>query len=96
MNIIEWMQNWYTSNCDGDWEHMYGFKIYNIDNPGWSVFVDLIDTSLEKKPFSVIKYDNDENDWIICTIKDGVFKGSGGSKKLEEILLIFKNWAESK
>lgn len=95
VNMIEWMQNWYASHCDGYWEHLHGFKINNTDNPGWSVFVDIIDTSLENKPFIKIQYDNSETDWLFCNIKDGVFHGAGGSSKLEEILLIFKDWAES-
>jgi hypothetical protein len=76
-------------------QHLYGIKIDNIDNPGWSVNIDLKDTSLENKSFSTIKYDIDENDWLFCTIRNGAFNGAGGSNKLEEILLIFKDWAES-
>lgn len=26
MEIIEWLENWYSQNCDGDWEHFYGVK----------------------------------------------------------------------
>ncbi|WP_203237204.1 Imm53 family immunity protein [Streptomyces gilvosporeus] len=28
---------WYTSQCDGGWEHEYGIRIETLDNPGWSV-----------------------------------------------------------
>lgn len=35
-NIFEWLQKWYKSQCDGDWEHEYGIKIETVDNPGWS------------------------------------------------------------
>ena len=33
-NMLEWLMNWYESNCDGDWEHSYGVKIESLDNPG--------------------------------------------------------------
>ncbi|MEW9078551.1 immunity 53 family protein [Terrisporobacter glycolicus] len=94
MNLLEWLENWYNSNCDGDWEHMYGVKIETVDNPGWSINIDLIDTYLEQKEFSTVKYDKGNEDWIICIKEDGVFKGSGGPKKLNEIIFIFKSWIE--
>lgn len=95
MEIIKWIQEWYKNHCDGDWEHLYGIKIYNIDNPGWGVLIDLIDTPLEEKTFNkVANYINDDN-WIHCMVKDGVFNGGGDPNKLEEILLIFKNWVEN-
>jgi hypothetical protein len=28
---------WYTKQCNGDWEHSYGIRIDTIDNPGWSL-----------------------------------------------------------
>lgn len=46
MNMIAWLSEWYKSNCDGDWEHYYGIKIDTIDNPGWKVDIDLVDTYL--------------------------------------------------
>lgn len=49
--MLQWIQEWYKSNCDGYWEHMYGVKIDTLDNPGWIVHIDLIDTPLEQKEF---------------------------------------------
>ena len=36
VSIINWLEEWYVSNCDGDWEHTFGITINTIDNPGWS------------------------------------------------------------
>ncbi|MFE2849501.1 Imm53 family immunity protein, partial [Streptomyces scopuliridis] len=33
--LLDWLQNWYTQQCDGDWEHEWGVKIATLDNPGW-------------------------------------------------------------
>lgn len=33
MDILKWLENWYSSNCDGDWEHLYGITIRTLDNP---------------------------------------------------------------
>ncbi|MFE4018167.1 Imm53 family immunity protein [Streptomyces sp. NPDC059101] len=37
---------WFTRQCDGDWEHGFGIRIETLDNPGWSVEVDLEETGL--------------------------------------------------
>ena len=92
MNMIEWLSHWYESNCDGDWEHCYGIKIYTLDNPGWSVNIELTDTDLEFLKFDLIQKYTDENNWIHCNVVDKVFKGGGSSDKLEEILKIFSEW----
>lgn len=94
MEVIEWIQNWYHNNCDGDWEHMYGMKIYNVDNPGWAVEIELIDTKFEDKVFEKVQYDNGDEDWLLCFVKDGIFQGNGDSRKLKKILDIFRDWVE--
>jgi Immunity protein 53 len=33
-------------HCDGDWEHSSGVSIGTIDNPGWSLDVELAETNL--------------------------------------------------
>jgi len=94
MDILRWLQKWYLSNCDGYWEHMYVVTIETLDNPGWRVQIDLTETPLENMSFDRVQYDRGDGDWVICLKKDGVYQASGGPEKLEEILLIFKRWAE--
>jgi len=95
MDILCWLQNWYHSNCDGGWEHLYGVKILNTDNPGWSVTIDLEDTEMSDKLFEKVEYDNGDDDWFFCLVKNNAFKGAGDSHKLIKILEVFKNWVES-
>jgi len=96
MNILKWLEKWYKSNCNGDWEHCYNNVIIKtMDNPGWLVDINLIETILEDKTFEKIQINNNDNDWITCFIQDGKFKGRGDSEKLVKILEIFKEWAES-
>ncbi len=52
MNALEELQNWYLSECNEDWEHSYGVKIETLDNPGWSVTINLEDTYLETIEFT--------------------------------------------
>lgn len=91
--MIEWLCDWYKSNCDGDWEHSYGINIDTLDNPGWSVDIDLIDTVLEDVQFDKVQIYIDNNNWIHCSVVDQVFRGNGSIDKLEEMLKIFKEWA---
>lgn len=95
MDILKWLEKWYFSMCDGSWEHFYGVKIDTLDNPGWIVLIDIVDTPQESKDFKIVdRYIND-GDWILCRIKDGKFEGGGDPTKLTEILQIFKEWVES-
>jgi hypothetical protein len=52
MDTLQELQNWYQSHCDGDWEHSNGVRIGNLDNPGWSVMIDLVGTELAERVFS--------------------------------------------
>ena len=56
--------------------------------------IDILDTPLETKKFEQIHKDVNDNDWLVCQVKDGKFEGYGDIGKLTEILEIFKNWVE--
>ena len=45
-DVWTWLQAWYVSQCDGDWEHQNGISISTLDNPGWEVPIDLVDVDL--------------------------------------------------
>lgn len=92
--ILHRMQNWYAAMCNGDWEHTYGVAITNIDNPGWSLKVELIDSYLSNVPFAEMRIERAEDDWVICKVADGAFQAYGGTKNLTEMLTIFLDWAE--
>lgn len=93
-NLLIDIQNWYESNCNGDWEHEYGISIENADNPGWIVKIDLNETDLENKHFREVEVDNSDNDWIFCKVEDLKFVGYSDTQKLEEILQIFLEWSK--
>lgn len=92
MSTIEWLQDYFEECCNGDWERIYGIKIGTLDNPGWMVDIDLEDTAIEDCAFKKIRIERDDNNWIICRVENRVFKGRGGVKNLEEILIIFRDW----
>ncbi len=94
MDMLRWLENWYTQACDGEWEHRYGIRIDTLDNPGWSLKVDLVGTPLEEKPYEAVKVERSSNDWIHCSVKDGVFSGFGGPGSLNCLIQAFRHWAE--
>jgi hypothetical protein len=52
---LEELQRWYEAQCDGDWEHEFGATIATLDNPGWTVDIDLERTPLEGRAFTPIE-----------------------------------------
>ena len=102
MNPLNDLQKWYFSQCNGDWEHSYGIKIGNIDNPGWEVKIDLRDTELEDANFPEVSYgvgeqaESSGDDWLLCRRVENEFDGCGGPHKLNEILEVFLKWAQEK
>ena len=93
MEPLNAMQEWYAGCCDGDWEHTYGIRIETLDNPGWMVDIDLIDTPLEGRQFKPLILERSENDWLNCQVVADTFKCSGGPRNLGEILRVFHDWA---
>jgi hypothetical protein len=95
MNNLEWIQNWFAAQCDGDWEHRLGVTIESLDNPGWKVVVGLEGTVLEGVPFAPVKVERSEHDWLTCRVRDKQFEGFGGPGNLAEILDVLRSWSEN-
>lgn len=94
-NNFEWLQNWYKSQCDGDWEHEYGIDIQTVDNPGWYITINLTGTECEEHSFSRVNFEKDEINWYFCLKRNNNFEASCGSCNLNEVLQIFRNWVKS-
>ena len=100
MDLLTWLQHWYADQCDGEWEEFYGVEIRNVDNPGWVIHIDLTHTGMENKPFTEIRDDNGDDDWIFCQVRNDpsqgmIFHGAGDPNKLVKILTVFRNWVEN-
>lgn len=95
MNVFDALQNWYLTQCNGDWEHEFGIKIDTLDNPGWKVVIDLIDTPCENKIFNKINGQIDESNWLQCNVKENKFIGYGGVQNLIDIIRIFIAWKDT-
>lgn len=92
---LNWLSNWFYSQCDGDWEHCYGIKIESCLDPGWHLTICLGETELQEKFFSNVKINRSKNDWLCCFIENNIFESTCGPFNLDEVLQIFRDWAES-
>lgn len=94
--LFDWIQQWYQSQCNGDWEHDYGIDIKTVDNPGWYIKINLTGTLCELKDFESIEIENNSNDWYFCLKRENNFEASCSPTNLTKILEIFRLWVESK
>jgi hypothetical protein len=60
VNNLRKLQLWYSKQCDGSWEHHYGVSIDTLDNPGWTVVVDLTGTDLQSMQMESITEEKNE------------------------------------
>ena len=92
---LGWLQRWYAAQCDGDWEHEWGVRIATLDNPGWTVAIDLAETSLAGRPYPPADFRRSDSDWVVTKVSDMVFRAACGPLNLEEALRLFREWATS-
>jgi hypothetical protein len=86
--LLTRLQNWYKTNCNGDWEHSWGISIGTLDNPGWTIKINLTDTPLDNLQFERT-LDNGTFDWMFIKTKDKAFEAACDPTKLTEVLKIF-------
>jgi hypothetical protein len=89
-NIFNWLQEWYISQCDGEWEHDEGIKIQSSDNPGWIIEINVKDTEAEYFNVPWKLNERSENDWFGYRIENGMYSAAGDPTKLSFLLSIFK------
>jgi len=90
---LAWLMRWYLDQCDGDWEHGYGIRIGTLDNPGWSLTVDLKGTKVDGLEFPRLSnnYEHD-SDWWTCWTENNRFRAAGGPLQLTAMIDTFRTW----
>ena len=91
--VLTRLQGWYRAQCDGDWEHGYGVRLQTLDNPGWSLEIDLRGTALAEREFEDAELHRSEQDWWVCWLEQERFRAACGPRNLEEALQRFLDWA---
>ena len=95
MGTIHRLERWYKAQCNHKWEHQWGVRISTIDNPGWSVTIDLNETDKANELFKAMKIEVSDTDWLHCWKEGTKFEGRGDSNKLEVILDCFLKFVDS-
>lgn len=90
-NVLNWIEAWYKGSCNGDWEHNYGVRIDTIDNPGWSVVIDLHDTKDQEIRVEKISFEESPSNWYNYSVMNGKYKAYGSPDKLKFLLEMFRN-----
>ena len=84
---LAWLMQWYLAECNSDWEHSYGVKIDTLDNPGWTLKIDLRETELHGRRFVKATHGEPADDleewqrlgsWWVADVKGDVFETSCG------------------
>jgi len=101
MTPLDWLMDWYADQCDfadgdpsvGGWEHHHGVTIRTLDNPGWSVEIDLASTALDGRRFPRQEHAGaNPLDWRACWTADNKFRGAGGPRQLGAMIEVFRLW----
>ena len=93
-DLLTWLQDWYGTHCNGEWEQENGVAITTVDNPGWWVKIDLRHTPLERYVREYEFVENSESDWYAISVEDFLFDAAGDPSKLNFLLQSFRDWAE--
>jgi hypothetical protein len=94
MESFSLLERWYSSQCDGDWEHQYGVHIGTLDNPGWTLKIDLCGTDAEGRTLDRVKIERAEANWIHYWVERNQFQARMGPQNLTEGIETFFEWLE--
>ena len=92
---LDWIMKWYAGQCDGYWEHLHGLCFLTTDEPSWSMRFGIEETELDDINFPSVAIKRSETDWINCFVKYKIFEGRCSIQNLNEMLEIFRDWAEN-
>jgi hypothetical protein len=90
---LDYLVEWFSQHCDGDWEHDLGITIATLDNPGWSVDVRIADTDLEGPSTDWHKDETNENTWVHWRSTGQMFEARCGPDDLTRALAAFRSFA---
>lgn len=85
---------WFDAQCDGDWEHQFGWSIVTLDNPGVYIKIDLDQTYLAKIPLEEIEVENSDNDWCsVRKIDNGLcLEGAGSTSQMDYMIKVISEY----
>ncbi|MGV9294018.1 immunity 53 family protein [Amycolatopsis sp. NPDC003676] len=91
---FQFLLDWYAEQCDEEWEHEFGVELSTLDNPGWSIEIDLVDTDLAGRLMDRFDFEGDAGRWAQCRSDGRKFHGACDPSSLELVLIQFENFAD--
>jgi Immunity protein 53 len=95
MGTLSLLEKWYSDRCNGVWEHQSGVSIGTLDNPGWTLEIELCGTDAEDRTLERVKIERTRNDWLHYWVEKNKFHARMGPKNLTECIEIFCGWFEN-
>ena len=94
-DVLAELQRWYLDQRNGKWEHAYGITIDTLDNPGWSLRIDLADTRLSDRDYVRTEAHRSEDDWVVSWREERCWRAACGPLNLTMAVTMFLDWARS-
>jgi hypothetical protein len=86
-----WLQRWYASHCDDEWEHERRVRIQTMDNPGWLVEIGLVGTHLELLRIDLVELGEwGDPNYVEYSVADAKFRGFCGADELGRLVGFFR------
>ncbi|MDO6381433.1 Imm53 family immunity protein [Leptospira santarosai] len=95
-DVFNWLIQWYSDQCNGNWELENQIKIYTLDNPGWDIEIGLKSTILENYKIESDSIETEETDWYLYYIRNSVYDAGGDPSKLPVLVEVFRSIWEGK
>lgn len=92
LDPVEFLAAWYAQQCDGDWEHDSGVLITTLDNPGWSLQVNIRDTDLEGISLETERSEGEDGTWTVVGCDGAMFDAAGDERSLPRLLARFQEF----
>jgi hypothetical protein len=93
--MMGFLQSWYQSQCDGDWEHEFGIRIETLDNPGWHIEIDLTGTDTEGRTLpKTDMWKSPDGRWLWLSSNGEKFEASCDPISMDHAILRFKELVE--
>lgn len=87
-DLFHWIERWYASQCDGEWEHQNGIEIRSLDNPGWRLSFDVGDEAVAFRP--VERARSTQHDWLHAWLEDGRLNVACGPRALRDAISLIR------
>ena len=91
-SLLCWLEEFYYSCCDTDWEHMYGYSLISV-REGWLMVLSVEELCYEDYPFERVIIE-EEGGKVECYMLENQFIIRAHCRGLITGIRIFKEWIE--